>query len=178
MLRYLSLPATVLDVGGASGAYALWLAERGYQVHLIDPMPRLVEAARRRSEASPNRIWTCRVGARGTDVQQWRRGRGVALRTAVSPHRRGRTVACAPGGIPGAPTRWPVVCRSDFALCLSARWRCTGSVRRPLFRGDCAARPGAGTTPKRDGQLGLLHHCVFPSSGRAAGRSSVGGLQL
>jgi 2-polyprenyl-3-methyl-5-hydroxy-6-metoxy-1,4-benzoquinol methylase len=37
VLRYLSLPATVLDVGGASGAYALWLAERGYQVHLIDP---------------------------------------------------------------------------------------------------------------------------------------------
>src|SRR6266436_7374169 len=58
VLRYLSSPpATVLDVGGASGAYALWLAEKGYQVHLIDRVPRLVEEARRRSEASANRIW-------------------------------------------------------------------------------------------------------------------------
>src|SRR5262249_27110765 len=61
--RYLPPPpATILDVGGAAGAYALWLAERGYQVHLIDPVPRLVEEARRRSEASPNRIRTCQVG--------------------------------------------------------------------------------------------------------------------
>jgi ubiquinone/menaquinone biosynthesis C-methylase UbiE len=63
LFRYLPPPpATVLDVGGASGVYALWLAEKGYQVHLIDPVPRLVEEARRRSEASPNRIWTCQVG--------------------------------------------------------------------------------------------------------------------
>src|SRR5262249_28707062 len=59
VLRFLPPPpATILDVGGASGAYALWLAERGYQVHLIDPVPRLVEEAQRRSEASPNRICT------------------------------------------------------------------------------------------------------------------------
>src|SRR5262245_64690385 len=63
VLRYLSPPpATILDVGGASGAYALWLAEGGYQVHLIDPVSRLVEEARRRSEASPNRICPCQVG--------------------------------------------------------------------------------------------------------------------
>jgi 2-polyprenyl-3-methyl-5-hydroxy-6-metoxy-1,4-benzoquinol methylase len=63
VLRYLPpAPGSVLDVGGASGAYALWLAERGYQVHLIDPAPRLVEEARRRSEASPHRIRSCQVG--------------------------------------------------------------------------------------------------------------------
>src|SRR4051794_11438309 len=63
LLRYLqSPPATILDVGGAAGAYALWLAEKGYQVHLIDAVPRLVEVARRRSEASPKRICTCQVG--------------------------------------------------------------------------------------------------------------------
>lgn len=32
-------PARVLDVGGASGVYASWLSDRGYQVHLIDPVP-------------------------------------------------------------------------------------------------------------------------------------------
>lgn len=63
VLRYLPPPpATILDFGGAAGAYALWLAERGYQVHLIDPVPRLVEEARRRSEAAAMRIATCQVG--------------------------------------------------------------------------------------------------------------------
>jgi SAM-dependent methyltransferase len=32
-------PATVLDVGGATGAYARPLAAAGYRVHLIDPVP-------------------------------------------------------------------------------------------------------------------------------------------
>lgn len=39
-------PATVLDVGGAAGAYAFWLAERGYDVRLIDAAPRLTRGAR------------------------------------------------------------------------------------------------------------------------------------
>jgi methylase of polypeptide subunit release factors len=44
-------PATVLDVGGAAGAYAIWLADAGYVVHLVDPVPRLVAEAERRSAA-------------------------------------------------------------------------------------------------------------------------------
>ena|SRR5436309_15336382 len=32
-------PATVIDVGGGPGTHALWLAELGYEVHLIDPVP-------------------------------------------------------------------------------------------------------------------------------------------
>ncbi|MFL5583170.1 MAG: class I SAM-dependent methyltransferase [Gemmatimonadaceae bacterium] len=55
-------PAEVLDVGGAAGAYALWLAERGYQVHLVDAVPRLVEEARRRSALAPRGLASCRVG--------------------------------------------------------------------------------------------------------------------
>jgi SAM-dependent methyltransferase len=39
-------PARVLDVGGATGVYARWLAGRGYEVHLVDPMPGHVEEAR------------------------------------------------------------------------------------------------------------------------------------
>jgi SAM-dependent methyltransferase len=45
-------PARVLDVGGAAGAYALWLAELGYAVRLVDPMPRHVEQARAASAAA------------------------------------------------------------------------------------------------------------------------------
>lgn len=54
-------PGTVLDVGGAAGAYALWLAEAGYSVHLVDPVPRLVEEARRRSARAKAPLASCRV---------------------------------------------------------------------------------------------------------------------
>ena len=43
-------------------------------MHLIDPVPRLVEEARRRSEASPHRIGTCQVG----DARELAFGDGVA----------------------------------------------------------------------------------------------------
>jgi len=39
-------PARVLDVGGGPGAYAAWLASRGYEVHLRDPVERHVWEAR------------------------------------------------------------------------------------------------------------------------------------
>jgi SAM-dependent methyltransferase len=39
-------PARVLDVGGAAGVYASWLASRGYSVHLVDPVPLHVQQAR------------------------------------------------------------------------------------------------------------------------------------
>ncbi|HET9950305.1 MAG TPA: methyltransferase domain-containing protein [Candidatus Eisenbacteria bacterium] len=42
-------PARVIDVGGAAGAYSAFLADRGYEVHLVDLSPRLVEEARRRN---------------------------------------------------------------------------------------------------------------------------------
>lgn len=44
--RYLPPPpAVVLDIGGGAGVYALPLAKLGYEVHLIEPSPRLVEEA-------------------------------------------------------------------------------------------------------------------------------------
>ncbi len=47
ILRYLPpAPATVIDAGGGAGVYACWLAERGYSVHLIDPVTEHVEQAR------------------------------------------------------------------------------------------------------------------------------------
>ncbi len=55
-------PATVIDVGGAAGAYALWLAAAGYEVHLLDAVPRLVAEAERRSVAAERPLASCRVG--------------------------------------------------------------------------------------------------------------------
>jgi len=38
-------PATVIDVGGAAGVYSAWLAERGYETHLVEISARLVKEA-------------------------------------------------------------------------------------------------------------------------------------
>ena len=55
-------PATVVDVGGAAGAYAIWLAGAGYTVHLLDAAPRLVAEARRRAVALSHPLASCQVG--------------------------------------------------------------------------------------------------------------------
>lgn len=45
-------PATVLDVGGAAGRYALPLAALGHRVHLLDPAPLHVRQARAASSTA------------------------------------------------------------------------------------------------------------------------------
>lgn len=53
-------PATILDVGGGPGAYAHWLADQGYDVHLIDPVPLHIEQAMR--EGGDHPLASARVG--------------------------------------------------------------------------------------------------------------------
>lgn len=54
LTRYLPpAPAMVLDVGGAAGLYALWLAKLGYAVHLIDPVPLHIAQAQAASSRQP-----------------------------------------------------------------------------------------------------------------------------
>ena len=55
-------PARVLDVGGAAGAYALWLAGLGYAVRLVDPVPLHVEQARAASAAARHPLSGATVG--------------------------------------------------------------------------------------------------------------------
>jgi ubiquinone/menaquinone biosynthesis C-methylase UbiE len=64
ILRYLERPpAVVLDVGGAAGRYACWLAQEGYQVHLVDPVPLHIQQAKAASAAQPETpIASCRLG--------------------------------------------------------------------------------------------------------------------
>lgn len=46
MTRHLpASPAVVCDIGGGTGPHALWLAEHGYTVHLLDAMPLHIEQA-------------------------------------------------------------------------------------------------------------------------------------
>lgn len=63
ILRHLSpTPAVVLDAGGGSGVYAGWLAELGYEVHLIDPVPKHIDQALSRSTRQQRPIASMRVG--------------------------------------------------------------------------------------------------------------------
>jgi ubiquinone/menaquinone biosynthesis C-methylase UbiE len=55
-------PARIVDVGGAAGVYSLWLSAQGYDVHLVDASPRLVEEARRRSASSAVPIASLTIG--------------------------------------------------------------------------------------------------------------------
>jgi SAM-dependent methyltransferase len=55
-------PARVIDVGGAAGTYSAWLADQGYEVHLIDASARLIGEARARNAARAKPIASIAVG--------------------------------------------------------------------------------------------------------------------
>jgi len=55
-------PAIVLDVGGGSGIYSYWLAALGYEVHLIDPVPKHIEQARSRGAEQARQLTSARIG--------------------------------------------------------------------------------------------------------------------
>ena len=55
-------PARVVDVGGAAGVYSAWLAELGYDVHLVDASSRLVDLARARNATLRRPIASAAVG--------------------------------------------------------------------------------------------------------------------
>jgi 2-polyprenyl-3-methyl-5-hydroxy-6-metoxy-1,4-benzoquinol methylase len=54
--------ASVLDVGGGPGVYAPWLATRGYQVHLIDPMPLHFAETQELASRQPSAAFTAAQG--------------------------------------------------------------------------------------------------------------------
>jgi ubiquinone/menaquinone biosynthesis C-methylase UbiE len=61
-------PARVLDVGGGEGVHAIWLANDGHDVHLIDPVAAHIDAATT-AAASLAQPFTAAVGdARALDV--------------------------------------------------------------------------------------------------------------
>lgn len=64
ILRHLPPPpGVVLDVGGAAGAYSFWLAERGYEVHLVDPVSLHIDQAQQASRShETSRLGSARVG--------------------------------------------------------------------------------------------------------------------
>src|SRR3712207_9115180 len=87
LARYLPpSPAVIADIGGGAGVYALWLAGRGYEVHLRDPVPLHIEQA---VEAARSVGGVARVGERQRRPCPGSRpefgGCGVAARSALPP---------------------------------------------------------------------------------------------
>ena len=54
--------AVILDVGGGPGPYAAWLTDLGHEVHLVDPVPQLVEYAQSLRSPGGRGIASCTVG--------------------------------------------------------------------------------------------------------------------
>ena len=161
-----SPPATVVDIGGAAGAYALWLAEAGYTVHLLDPVPRLVDGG-----AAPQR--QCRAPAgllphRRCPLARPRtryRGRRPPAWPAVPPDRGRGARKCAAGGNPHPQAGRQAVRRRHLPVCLGVgRARARPAAGSPL-RADRGARSPGGPTSQSDRAAGLLHHGLLSSPG-------------
>lgn len=55
-------PATIFDVGGATGVYAFPLAKAGYDVHLMDPIPLHIKQAKEEAKKSKCQLASYSVG--------------------------------------------------------------------------------------------------------------------
>ena len=55
-------PAVIADIGGGPGRYALWLAERGYRVHLVDPVSLHINQAREAAASTGVSLASAEVG--------------------------------------------------------------------------------------------------------------------
>jgi len=53
----LSTPLTIIDVGGGTGKYSEWLAKKGHQVHLVEPVSKHIKIARNRANKLKNKFY-------------------------------------------------------------------------------------------------------------------------
>jgi ubiquinone/menaquinone biosynthesis C-methylase UbiE len=62
-------PSTILDVGGGTGVYSLWLLKQGYEVNLVDLVPIHIQAAKQKlGDLAHDLRWTANIGdARNLD---------------------------------------------------------------------------------------------------------------
>lgn len=137
--RYLPRPpASILDVGGGPGVYAAWLAAGGYQVELIDLVPRhIARATERGLDARLGDARQLPVAAAGCDAVLLlgplyhlpdREDRVIALREAIRVARPGAPIFAA------AITRFaPAIDGLESGFFFDSGF--TGMVRRDLAEG-------------------------------------------
>ena len=72
LTTYLPTTGRILDIGGGPGRYAIWLAQRGYEVVLADLSPELLRFAKTQiSEAGVGAQITAVVEADACDLSHW-----------------------------------------------------------------------------------------------------------
>ncbi|MFC3197056.1 class I SAM-dependent methyltransferase [Parapedobacter deserti] len=55
--RYLpTYPIKILDIGGGTGKYSAWLAQKGHQVHLVEPVSKHIGIAQNRANKLKNKF--------------------------------------------------------------------------------------------------------------------------
>jgi ubiquinone/menaquinone biosynthesis C-methylase UbiE len=54
--------ATIIDIGGGPGRYSFWLAEKGYNVHLVDVMPLHIKQAQTAQRTAKRRLASITLG--------------------------------------------------------------------------------------------------------------------
>lgn len=60
---------TIIDVGGGTGKYAEWLAQKGHRVHLIEPLEKHLAIAEKRSRKLKNKFTIHQAEARNIPLQ-------------------------------------------------------------------------------------------------------------
>ena len=158
-------PAVVLDVGGGAGIYALPLAQKGYEVHLIDPVPKHCDQARKASESTSQPLASISLGdARTLD---WSDGSVDCVLllgplyhlTEKADRVRGAQRSCA-----GAALRRCRLHRSHFAFCQRHGWDVQRIYEGSRFPEHRCPGFGIGSAPQPHRASGLLHDSVLPPS--------------
>ncbi|MEM1134922.1 MAG: class I SAM-dependent methyltransferase [Bacteroidota bacterium] len=55
--KYITSPSSkILDIGGGTGKYSEWLAKKGYQVHLVEPVSKHIRIAQNRANKLKNKF--------------------------------------------------------------------------------------------------------------------------
>lgn len=51
-----STPSKIIDIGGGTGKYSEWLAQKGYEVHLVEPVSNHIAIAQKRANKLKNKF--------------------------------------------------------------------------------------------------------------------------
>ncbi len=64
-----SSPSKIIDIGGGTGKYSEWLANKGHQVHLVEPVSKHLKIARNRADKLKNKFSVHQGESKSLDFQ-------------------------------------------------------------------------------------------------------------